>query len=46
MQLADFRLVIFIEEGRAAIKSTHQILAICFLFPSKEFLPISFKIKL
>jgi hypothetical protein len=35
-----------IEEGRAASKSAHYNLAIFFLFHSKEFLPISFKIQL
>ncbi len=35
-----------IEEGRAASKSLIKNLAIFYLFPSKEFLPISFKIRL
>jgi hypothetical protein len=35
-----------VEEGRAASKSLIENLAIFFLFPSKEFLPISFKIQL
>ncbi len=35
-----------IEEGRAASESHHKTLDIFFLFPSKEFLPISFKILL
>jgi hypothetical protein len=35
-----------IEEGRAASKSAHLKLAIFFLCPSKQFLPIPFQIQL
>ncbi len=35
-----------IEEGRAATKSLHKNLAILFQCPSKQFLPISFQIRL
>jgi hypothetical protein len=35
-----------IEEGRAASKNPHKNLAIFFLFPSKQFLPILLKIQL